>query len=98
MVDHFISGCLELAKTDNRERHNKAAAYIQGKACQHYKDRSQKKWFEHMPETVTENEEVTILCDMQKHTDSGSCHRTTFIQRLTRTKIDFPCISFIHLL
>ena len=40
MVDHIISGCLELAKTDNRERHNKAAAYIQWKACQHYQDRS----------------------------------------------------------
>ena len=46
----------------------------------------QKKWFEHMPETVAENEEVTILCDMQIHRDSGSCHRTRLIQRLSLTR------------
>ena len=40
MVDHIMSGCLELAKTDYREMRNKAAGYIQCKACQHYKDRS----------------------------------------------------------
>ena len=27
-VDHIISGCPKLAKTDYPERHNKAAAYI----------------------------------------------------------------------
>ena len=27
------------------------------------------KWYEHQPETVTENEKVTILWDMQVHTD-----------------------------
>ena len=32
-VDHIISGCHELAKTDCLEKHNKAAAYIHWKAC-----------------------------------------------------------------
>ena len=32
-VDHIISGCPELAKTDYLERHNKAATYIHWKAC-----------------------------------------------------------------
>ena len=27
------------------------------------------RWYEYKPETVTENEEVTILWDMQLHTD-----------------------------
>ena len=27
------------------------------------------KWYEHQPETVTENEKVTILWDMQVHID-----------------------------
>ena len=34
-VNHFMSGCLELAKNEYLERHNKAAAYIHWKACRH---------------------------------------------------------------
>ena len=59
----------ELAKTDYLKRHNKAAAYIHRKACQHYGVEVSERWYEHKPETVTENEEVTILWDMQIHTD-----------------------------
>ena len=60
-VDHIISGCPELAKTDYLEKHNKAAAYIHCKACQHYSIEVPQRWYEHKPETVTENEEVAIL-------------------------------------
>ena len=60
-VDHIISGCPELAKTDYLERHNKAATYIHWKACQHHSIEVPERWYEHKPETVTENEEVTIL-------------------------------------
>ena len=67
-IDHIISGCPELAKTDYPERHNKAAAYIHWKACQHYNVEVPDRWHEHKPETVTENEEITILWDMQIHT------------------------------
>ena len=68
-VDHIISGCPEVAKTDYLEKHNKAAAYIHCKACQHYSIEVPQRWYEHKPETVTENEEVTILWDIQIHTD-----------------------------
>ena len=68
-VDHIISGCPELANTDYLEKHNKAAAYIHCKACQHYSIEVPQRWYEHKPETVTENEEATILWDMQIHTD-----------------------------
>ena len=58
-----------LAKTDYLERHNKAAVYIHWKVCQHYSIEIPERWYEHKPETVTENEEVTILWDMKIHTD-----------------------------
>ena len=67
--DHVISGSTELAKTDCLETHNKAAAYIHWKECHKYSIEVPKRWYEHMPETLTENEEVTILWDMQIHTD-----------------------------
>ena len=61
--------CLELAKADYLERHNKTAAYIHWKACQHYSVEFPEKWCERRPETVTDNEEDTIFWDMQIHTD-----------------------------
>ena len=54
-------GCPELAKTEYK-RHNNAAAYMHWKIL---------KWYEHKPETVTENEKVTILWDMQVHNDQS---------------------------
>ena len=68
-VDHIIPGCPALAKTDYLGRHNKAAAYIHWKACQYYSIEVPDRWYQHHPETVTENEEVTILWNMQIHTD-----------------------------
>ena len=50
------------------QRHNKAAAYIHWKTCQHYNIQVSDKWYEHEP-AVTENKEATILWDMQIHTD-----------------------------
>ena len=50
-------------------RHNKAAAYIHWKTCQHYNIQASDKWYEHEPATVTENKEATILWDMQIHID-----------------------------
>ena len=63
-VNHIISGCPELAKTDHLERHNKAAAYIHWKVCQHYSIE--------VPERLcgmNTSPIVTILWDMQIHTD-----------------------------
>ena len=59
-VDHIISVCHELAKNDFLERHNKAAAYIHWKTCQHYSIEVTERWYEHKPETVTENEDSTV--------------------------------------
>ena len=65
---HIISGCPELAQTDYLERQNEAVAYtcIHWKACQHYTNEHK---YQHKPEMVTKNKEVTILWDMQIYTD-----------------------------
>ena len=68
-VDHIISGIPELVKPDDLERHNKAAAYIHWKICQHYSIEVPERWYKHKPETVTENKEVTILWNVQIHMD-----------------------------
>ena len=65
---HILSSCPELAKTEYIQRHNKATADIHFKAFQHYNILVLDKWYEHEPAMVTENEEATILWDMQIHT------------------------------
>ena len=68
-IDHIVSGCPELAKTAYTHRHDKAAAYIHWKVCHNYNIKTSEKWYDHEPQTVTENEDVTILWDMPIHTD-----------------------------
>ena len=68
-IDHIISGCPELAKSEYIHRHNRAASYMHWKICKHYKITVTEKWYEHVPQTVTEGENVTILWDMQIQTD-----------------------------
>ena len=68
-IDHIISGCSELAKTEYIQRHNKAAAYLHWKICREYKIKTADKWYEHQPGTVTGNDEITILWDMPIQTD-----------------------------
>ena len=68
-IDHIVSGCPELAKTEYIHRHDKAASYIHWKVCHNYNIKTSEKWYDHEPETVTENEDVTILWDMPIHTD-----------------------------
>ena len=68
-VDHIVSGCLTLAGSEYIHRHDKAAAYIHWKICKHHKLPAADYWYNHKPETVTENEDLTILWDMPVHTD-----------------------------
>jgi len=68
-VDHVVSGCPELAKTEYIQRYNKAAAYLHWTICKHYNIKVQDKHYEHEPATVTENQTATILLDMPIQTD-----------------------------
>jgi len=68
-IDHIVSGCPSLAKTEYMYRHNNAASYIHWKICKHHNLPAAEKWYDHQPQTVTENDNVTILWDMPVNTD-----------------------------
>ena len=68
-IDHLVSGCSELAKTEYTQRHNRIAAYIHWKICKHYNIKVTDKYYEHEPRTVTENKEATIQWDVPIQTD-----------------------------
>lgn len=67
----------ELAKTGNTQRHDEAAAYLHWKIRREYQIKTTEKWYEHQPQTVTENQDVTIFCDMpiQKVQQNRRCHQ-----------------------
>ena len=68
-IDHLVSGCSELVKTEYTQRHNRIATYIHWKICKQYNIKVTDKYYEHEPKTVTENNEATILWDMPIQTD-----------------------------
>ena len=70
-VDHIVSGCEVLAKTEYISRHNKAAAYLHWNICQDHDIEVTDKWYEHKPESVTQSKDskITIMWDMPVNTD-----------------------------
>ena len=68
-INHILTGCPELAKTEYIKRHNNTAAYMHWKISRYFNIKTSEKWYDHKPDIVTENEEVTILWDMQVHKD-----------------------------
>ena len=68
-IDHLVSGCSTLAKSEYIIRHNKVAQYIHWKVCQHYDMEVNNKWYEHQTEPVMENSKATILWDFAIQTD-----------------------------
>ena len=56
-IDNLVSSCPELAKTEYIHRRKEFGTEVK------------ERWYEHEPNTVTENDSVTILLDMPIHTD-----------------------------
>ena len=69
-VDHIVSGCEVLAKTEYISRHDKSAAYLHWKICQDHDSEVIEKWYEHKPESVTHNKDskITIMWDLPDRT------------------------------
>jgi hypothetical protein len=68
-IDHLVSGCPTLAKSDYILRHNRVAQYIHWCVCNYYNLDSADKWYEHQTPPVVENADVSILWDFGIHTD-----------------------------
>ncbi|CAH3195152.1 unnamed protein product [Porites evermanni] len=70
-VDHIISGCEVLAKTEYISRHNNAAAYLHWSICKDHDIEIADKWYEHEPDTMIHNKDnnITIMWDMPVNTD-----------------------------
>ena len=65
-VDHIVSGCEVLAKTEYISRLDKAAPHLHWNICQDHDIEVIDKWYEHTPESVTHSKDskITIMWDM----------------------------------
>ena len=89
-IDHIVSGCPELAKTEYIHRHNSVAAYIHWKICKEYELQTADKLYEHDPKTVEQKDDITILYDMPIHTEREiSANRSDIV---TKNNRDEKCI------
>ena len=59
-VDHIMSGCEVLAKTEYISSHNNAVAYLHWSICKDHDIEITDKWYEHEPETVMHNKDSNI--------------------------------------
>ena len=70
-IDHIVSGCAAvLAKSEFVQRHDQAASYMHWKICKAFSLPVADNWYNHNPETVISNGQVTLIWDMQVHTDN----------------------------
>ena len=69
-VDHIVSGCEVLAKTEYISRHNKAAAYLNWNICQDHDIEVTDKWYEHKPLSCGTCQ--SILIELLQRTDQIS--------------------------
>ena len=81
-VDHIVSGCEVLAKTEYISRHNNAAAYLHWSICKDHDLKITDKWYQHTPETVIHNKDnnLTITWDMPVNTDRTITGQTSLLK------------------
>ena len=58
-----------MAPTEYKTRHDRVGQYLHWKICNFYGKETERNWYEHHPDPVTEIGPVTILWDYTIHTD-----------------------------
>ena len=66
---HILSECSKLAQNEYKKRHDKVAQLVHWNLCKKYELKYAKNWYDHVTESVTENEKAKILWDFTIQTD-----------------------------
>ena len=68
-IDHIVSGCSQLSQKEYKRRHDSLGKLVHWKLARKCNFEAGKKWYEHEPENVLENEDYKILWDFSIQTD-----------------------------
>ena len=75
-INHIASECPALAQNQYKKRHDTVARAVHWNLWNKYQMPSSNKWYEHQPQSVTENENSWLLWDYSIRTDRViSAHR-----------------------
>ena len=67
-VHHIVCECKKLAQREYKQRHD-VAKVVHWKLCEKYHLEKKDKWYEHAPDSVSENDEVKLLWDVNSQCD-----------------------------
>ena len=68
-LSHFFCECKKLAQREYKQRHNNVAEVVHWKLCEKYHLEKKDKWYKHAPDSVSENDEVKLLWDVNIQCD-----------------------------
>ena len=68
-IKHIVVGCTTLAPSEYKDRHNKVDGYIHCTVCKHTGLQVTDKYYEKVPENVTNVNSPTIMWDVPVNTD-----------------------------
>ena len=73
-VQHIINGCTPLTQTEYKARHDKVANRLHWELCKANGLEHAERWYEHVPQSCQENENMKLLWDMTFFTDRRLQH------------------------
>jgi hypothetical protein len=68
-IDHLISECPTLAKNKYIIRHDKVCSHLHYSICKKLGIETAENWYSHIPNPVTEYEDIIVLCNQGIQTD-----------------------------
>ena len=68
-VNHIVCECKKLAQREYKQRHANVAKVVHRKLSEKYHLEKKDKWYEHAPDSVSENDEVKLLWDVNIQCD-----------------------------
>jgi hypothetical protein len=68
-VDHLTSECPTLAKNEYIIIHDKVCTHLHYSMCKKLETETAENWYSHIPQPVTEHEDITVLWNQGTQTD-----------------------------
>lgn len=68
-VNHLLSECSKMAQREYKRRHDWLGKRVHWEICHRLQFQTKEHWYEHVPETVLENNEFKLLWDFNIQTD-----------------------------
>ena len=93
-VNHILSECNILAQREYRRRHGCVGRKIHWELCRKYGLAASERWYEHQPETVTENDSCKLLLDFSIQTDHVIQARRPDVILIDKGKKECKIIDF----